>query len=321
MRINTWTAGALAVVFSIVVACAGEQGLSGPPGDVGPPGPRGEQGPAGPPGDEGPQGMTGSIGPRGPQGIGGLQGDEGPSGPPGGVGPPGPRGEQGPAGPPGDEGPQGMMGSIGPRGPQGPPGSGGGVDWGAVAATVRESVVCIQIWIAGQQYNCSTGFFVDAAGTVLAAQHSVSTAEEIRVIDSSGQGVPYNPVGRSVLLDTVLLTPQVTGVRSTPMAVASAVAQGEPIATLGYSYNAIQVDLLVLTPGTIAGTALWGSSTTGTSYIIANLPITSGGSGGAVFNAQGQLVGYVSSQGAENFLDDFDDPFTYVIDLTGQTFR
>lgn len=70
------------------------EGLRGPQGAIGVPGPKGERGP------EGPTGQTGQRGPEGPQGPKGERGPEGPPGPPGEKGPMGPRGAPGPQGPP-----------------------------------------------------------------------------------------------------------------------------------------------------------------------------------------------------------------------------
>ena len=60
--------------------------MTGPQGEVGPPGTEGPVGPEGPPGLPGPrgtQGGTGPWGPRGGQGSPGVQGPAGPQGEPG----------------------------------------------------------------------------------------------------------------------------------------------------------------------------------------------------------------------------------------------
>lgn len=81
-------------------------GVQGPVGLQGPPGPQGATGPQGP---AGPQGETGATGPQGPQGELGIQGPAGPQGDPGPQGPAGPQGEPGPQGNPGVGVPQTLI--------------------------------------------------------------------------------------------------------------------------------------------------------------------------------------------------------------------
>jgi len=68
--------------------------MTGPPGEIGPPGVRGPIGPEGPAGEPG---AAGELGPAGPRGLPGETGSTGP---------------QGPAGPPGETGPGGTMSVI-----------------------------------------------------------------------------------------------------------------------------------------------------------------------------------------------------------------
>ena len=63
---------------------------------------------------------TGNRGPAGAPGEAGMPGPPGDAGPPG---PPGPAGDAGPSGPTGDAGPSGPAGDAGPAGPAGSPGS------------------------------------------------------------------------------------------------------------------------------------------------------------------------------------------------------
>ena len=107
--------GSTRIVFTSTQCSTGEyivswnaQGVAGPQGEAGPPGPQGDEGPPGPPGpqgDEGPPGPPGPQGDEGPPGPPGPQGDEGPAGPPG------PQGDEGPPGPPGADGADGVSGA------------------------------------------------------------------------------------------------------------------------------------------------------------------------------------------------------------------
>ena len=78
----------------------------------------------------------------------------------------------GPEGARGAQGPHGLPGPAGPLGPQGV---------AAVIEQVRESVVCVAVMVDGAEYGCSTGFYVDAIGTVVTAAHVVDGSDVIAV--------------------------------------------------------------------------------------------------------------------------------------------
>ena len=98
-------------VMVLGVACAGDSGVTGAPGQVGPTGPQGQDGVEGPRGDPGVAGPAGSVGPTGARG---------PAGPAGSAGPTGARGPAGPAGSAGLTGARGPTGDRGLEGPTGP---------------------------------------------------------------------------------------------------------------------------------------------------------------------------------------------------------
>ncbi|XP_066485349.1 collagen alpha-1(XVIII) chain-like [Tiliqua scincoides] len=97
----------------------GQQGAPGLPGAPGQPGPPGSTGVPGVPGPPGADGLQGIIGPDGHPGIPGHMGPPGPSGFPGQEGPPGAQG------PPGKDGSKGEKGEVGLQGPTGNPGLSG----------------------------------------------------------------------------------------------------------------------------------------------------------------------------------------------------
>ena len=100
-------------VMVLGVACTGDSGATGVPGQAGVQGPPGQPGLAGPAGAQGLTGSQGPSGDQGPEGVAGLQGEIGPAGVAG------PQGELGPAGVVGLQGDPGLQGIVGPPGPAG----------------------------------------------------------------------------------------------------------------------------------------------------------------------------------------------------------
>ena len=195
--------------------------------------------------------------------------------------------------------------------------SGPASDFAKVAESVRESVVCIKVRDATTWYKCSAGFYVDEIGTVLTASHVVEIegvdVEQIEVVSSDGGNWTYRVKSELRHLDAVLLVPQDVRVQSVPVRVAQSHELGESVLALGYPYNVIEDDIQTATQGVIGAGAVWGSQTAGVRYIITDLVSDIGGSGGPLFNRNGEVVGFVDFQGTE-------DSFLYAVDITGESF-
>jgi len=81
-----------AELLDMILCLAGDGGIKGEKGDIGPQGPKGDPGPAGPQGEKGDPGPAGQQGEKGNDGIQGLTGLQGPKGD---IGPQGPKGDKG----------------------------------------------------------------------------------------------------------------------------------------------------------------------------------------------------------------------------------
>ena len=321
------------VTLLLVVACAGPVGPAGEIGPRGEPGPQGEQGEVGPRGEQGPQGETGvqgTVGPRGETGAAGTPGADGETGPTGPTGPtgmqgdegePGETGPQGPRGPAGPQGAAGAMGEQGPRGERGPEGpAGSGVDTVALLQQTIDSVVCVAVTTTEWFYDCSTGFYVDTAGTVLTAAHILQDIEgrvvEISVVPSSGgRGREYR-VAREKGAYGLLLEPASGGATSKPLSIAPSYELGEPIAVVGYPNNALLTPKLTITTGTLASAVQEAPNSW---FLLVDARVYVGNSGGPVLNGAGAAIGFIEGLG---LVDEFGfaDPFSYVVDITGQRF-
>ena len=315
----------LVLMLLALAACTGAQGLVGP---TGPEGPRGSQGETGPQGPQGSVGLMGPPGPQGEQGVAGIQGalgetgaqgERGPQGLQGDVGAVGARGAIGPEGERGSAASSGPQGEHGVQGPPGPPGS--GVDTAALLRETRESVVCVAVTTTEFFYECSTGFYVDRSGTVLTAAHVMEDLEgqivEISVVPADGgRGQEYEVARRKGLYGLLLQPAGGRQVVSTPLPIAESYALGEPIAVVGYPGNALLTPAFTVTTGTLASAVQEAP----TSWIfLVDARAYSGNSGGPVLNSEGEAIGFIEGIGLVD-ANGFADPFSYVVDITGQQF-
>ena len=295
----------------------GEQGERGPQGDTGPAGEqgaKGDTGEQGPRGDVGPRGERGEVGPQGSAGPRGAKGDTGPTGGPGPSGPPGLKGDQGEQGERGLRGLQGVAGSRGPAGPTGPAGE-DAIDAAAIYREVFDSVVCITVTTANWFYSCSSGFYLDQKGSVLTALHVVDpheseSAEKIEVIQPDGNRMEYRVQREIESLDAAIIVPKNGRVSSTPLRTAKGYSLGQEVVVVGYSSNLVEDDVLLTTSGLLGGVATWGSGVSAVEYIVLDLGISPGGSGGPVVNKDGDAIGFISVVGVN-------DPFVYAVSIVG----
>ena len=327
----------IGAVFMVLLAAACVEGPVGPDGPVGPQGEQGVQGETGPQGEQGPIGLTGEKGDTGDTGERGPQGDTGPQGERGSVGAqgipgePGPKGDTGargvggPVGPAGAKGNQGQQGERGPRGLQGTAGQRGAIgltgpagrdaaDFAAVYKNAADSVVCVNVTTNETAYFCGTGFYVDRVGTVLTAYHVVEfegqTTTNIEMINQAGGRTEYRLQRKVDSLDAALLVPKGGRVSSTPLTFARDYSLGQSVMAMGYSSNLIEDDVLLASSGVISGTAGWGSGASTVRYIVMDVGIARGASGGPVLNNEGEVIGFLRYVG-------LDDPFGYAVSLIG----
>ena len=255
----------------------------------------------------------------------GAPGEQGVPGERGAPGPQGAQGERGARGIKGDPGPQGARGERGPRAPRGEQGVPGPPGDSALGFTrlfnqVLDSVVCVEVVDRNGPYLCSTGFYVDDAGTVMTAAHVVdpeeTTITEITVRPSNGAAAQPYVIHRQLTdLDAALLKPAGgRTISSEPVRIARGYQVGELVFAVGYPYIWVAEGVLILTQGSIGAKASLGSAFSGSQYFIIDMMANRGNSGGPVFNGNGEVIGLLESGGTD------DDPFTYVADLIGRTF-
>lgn len=231
---------------------------------------------------------------------------------------------QGPAGPQGE---QGIQGPVGERGAPGPAGAGASVD--ALVADVKDAVVCVTVRDAVDWYHCATGFYVDAAGTVMTSAHTVITDQidvrEIAVRDQQGRTVEYRVVGESPHIDAAFLSPVSPLNVETPFLTASSRApkQGEAVTVMGYPINSFFWDQFLVTTGVLSATNRADNTNAigvveGAEYHALDVYSDIGSSGGPVF-AGGALVGMLTHSGF--YLDEYGDidGLSYAISLVGES--
>jgi len=304
-------------VFVSLVAC---QGPVGPTGIQGNPGPQGGQGIAGPPGATGltgPEGSTGSTGPigplgesgpEGPQGETGSQGEPGPAGEKGAIGPKGQAGDTGVAGVAGPIGLAGEKGEIGPKGQAGDTGVSGvagpiglaGIDGGdyhelfLTDSDIKDHVVWID---AGSATGSAV---VIGAGELLTAEH-VITGKSVVQASIPGVGLVNAVVkGWDKTRDLALLTFSSTGGESitvisegstwTGSEWTSNGLIGSPIIAIGY-VTPVSNSVPMTSFGHIS--TWWNIVPGEVSTYGFNADVTSGMSGGGLFDMDGELIGTI----------------------------
>ena len=277
-----------------LTACEGPQGPIGPQGAPGPTGVPGIQGETGPQAPEGPQGLPGLEGPQGPAGEQGGKGDTGAQGLRGVQGSSGLGGLTGAAGPRGSTGLQGPQGATGPGGPAGEPPSSISDHF----EDLRNTIVYIDL-------VTSSGSGVRISPSeVLTAQHVIGSRTSANV-SVKGEGLVFATVtGYDTQRDLALLTFSNTSqgtVAELPQSnFVSDDGDFRLVEGLGYDVAVIAYvpSISNTTPIATFGRigVIWrvvpGDFTTGQ----IDAAVTSGMSGGGVFNRYGEFLGIVLSR-------------------------
>ena len=137
-----------------------------------------------------------------------------------------------------------------------------------------------------------TGVLARPDGTILTAAHLVSRAKHIVVHCPGRKEAVARTDALARSLDLAVIK---TGLGSTAylsLAPARALRVGEPLFTIGFPISAVLGAEPKLTEGTVSALSGMGGET---SYVQITVPIQPGNSGGPLVNAQGQLVGIVST--------------------------
>lgn len=137
-----------------------------------------------------------------------------------------------------------------------------------------------------------TGFFVSPDGYVVTAEHVVSGAHKIEIVDASGKKYLAKVIGESKANDYAILKIEGKRFPHLPISPSSSVKLGEPVYTLGFPAQGILGTKIKYTNGTISSLA--GLQNESSLFQI-SVPIHPGNSGGPLLNNSGSVIGLVSA--------------------------
>ena len=184
----------------------------------------------------------------------------------------------------------------------------------SVVETAEESVVRISVRRSDGSAGLATGFYVDAIGTVVTADHVVQNrngdfdATLIVVTSPGDEHLPYRVSRHLPSLRTVLLTPSgETPAASVPVRFAVSFEKGEPVMALGWPRNELGDTTGIATQGIVAGAS-------GSGLLLLDMRTAPGASGAPVFNRHVEVVGFLDQVGIEG------DPFAYAVALPEVSF-
>ena len=181
----------------------------------------------------------------------------------------------------------------------------GGVDWGAVAADVQPGVVAISAQSADGMGGQGSGVVMDADGTILTNNHVVAGAARngrLQVSLLDGRLFDAEPVGLDAATDLAVIrivdAPDDLVVAS--FADSDEVAVGDPVMAIG---NPLGLSGTVTTgivsaldrPTTTASAGIADGAPVVTDSIQTDAAVNPGNSGGALVDADGDVVGINSS--------------------------
>ncbi|MBT0767466.1 trypsin-like peptidase domain-containing protein [Kineosporia sp. J2-2] len=178
-------------------------------------------------------------------------------------------------------------------------------DWKSVAAAVEPSVVSVQV-TADQSEGEGSGVILDTDGRIVTNNHVVSGATTIEVVLNDGRKYSAKVVGTDSATDLAViqlenppddLTPATLGSTDDVEVGDSVMAVGNPLGLAGTVTTGIvsAVDRPVTTSSSETSSSASSSDTVVTNAIQTDAAVNPGNSGGALVNAQGELIGINSS--------------------------
>ncbi len=178
-------------------------------------------------------------------------------------------------------------------------------DWKAVAAAVEPSVVAVQM-TSGQSGGEGSGVILDAEGRIVTNNHVVAGAQEIQVVLNDGRKYDAKIVGTDPATDLAViqlenppsdLKPASLGTTGSVGVGDSVMAVGNPLGLAGTVTTGIvsALDRPVSTSASESESSSSSGVPVVTNAIQTDAAVNPGNSGGALVNAQGQLIGINSS--------------------------
>lgn len=148
----------------------------------------------------------------------------------------------------------------------------------SLASTLRQGV----------ETGLGSGVIVDSKGYVVTNNHVIACAERISVQLADGRIEAASVIGTDPATDIAVLKINMKNIPVAPMGTSSAVRTGDVVLAIGNPYGLSQT----VTQGIVSAT---GRGQLGVnpleSYIQTDAAINLGNSGGALINAQGELIG------------------------------
>lgn len=148
----------------------------------------------------------------------------------------------------------------------------------SLASTLRQGV----------ETGLGSGVIVDSKGYVVTNNHVIACAERINVQLADGRIEAASVIGTDPATDIAVLKINIKNIPVAPMGTSSAVRTGDVVLAIGNPYGLSQT----VTQGIVSAT---GRGQLGVSplesYIQTDAAINLGNSGGALINAQGELIG------------------------------
>lgn len=175
------------------------------------------------------------------------------------------------------------------------------MNWNAVNLLEDREATAIRTYPADSRTadegktSTGTGFFVSGGGLVLTAYHVVEDSSQIVVVDSSGIEHPAELLRYSKANDLAVLQTAASEREFLRLGTAGDLRVGGKIFTMGYPASGILGGEVKYSDGAVASTSgVEGEQ----SLFQMTIPIQPGNSGGAVVNAEGSVVGIVTSSAA-----------------------
>lgn len=221
-----------------------------------------------------------------------------------------------------------------PAAPEARPAPVGGVDFGAVAASLNATVVNVDTASRGMdervrprgrympgeaaqpREGSGSGFVIDPAGFILTNYHVVTGADRTTVTLSDGRNFKADLVGADPALDIALLQIHTgTPLPAAPLGDSDALRVGEWVCAIG---NPLGVYVHSVTVGVVSflGRKLFDPGLD--AFIQTDAAISFGNSGGPLINARGEVVGITTAVSAQASNIGFAIPITQVIRVLPQ---
>lgn len=163
------------------------------------------------------------------------------------------------------------------------------LDISAVTECVSPSLLTVTAYGEdGEEINRGSGFFIDGIGTFVTNAHVIVDAKAVTVTDSLGITHTVTLILKYDYSSSDYAVCRAEGVTSTALAITADAVEGDPIYALGFP---VSTDSLTVSAGRVASLEL---NAGGKEYLSATAEVSSGCSGGALVDGNGNALGIVT---------------------------